>query len=83
MLKHRIRFEILEAYLADNTQARMLQPDGSYVCAGDLRSRSAKRVVHFNAQEFLIALGEGKVTPDAIPALPAPRRRALRPVKTK
>jgi polyphosphate kinase len=84
MLKHRIRFEILEAYLADNTQARILQSDGTYVCADALRSRSAKRVVHFNAQEFLIALSEGKVTMDAIPSLPAPRRRTVRkPVRAK
>ena len=39
MLKQRIRGEILEAYLADNTQARILQPDGTYVCADALRSR--------------------------------------------
>ena len=84
MLKHRIRFEILEAYLADNTQARILQPDGTYICADALRSRSAKRATHFNAQEFLIALSEGKVTLDAIPVLPAPRRRTLRkPVRAK
>jgi hypothetical protein len=83
-LKHRIRFEILEAYLADTTQARILQPDGSYVCADALRSLSGKRAVHFNAQEFLIALSEGKVTPDAIPALPVPRRRTIpRLVKAK
>jgi hypothetical protein len=41
-------------------------------------------MAHFNAQEFLIALSEGKVTLDAIPALPAARRRAVRrPVKAK
>ena len=72
MLKQRIRGEILEAYLADNTQARLLQPDGSYVYA-DAASRSGKREVRFNAQEFLIALSEGKVTLDAIPALPSHR----------
>ena len=48
------------------------------------RSRSAKRAVHFNAQEFLIALSEGKVTLDSIPHLPAPRRRNVRkPVRAK
>ncbi len=40
MLKQRIRGEILEAYLADNAQARILQPDGKYVYADALRSRS-------------------------------------------
>ncbi len=84
MLKQRIRGEILEAYLADTVQARILQPDGTYVYADSLRTRSRKRVVRFNAQEFLIALSEGKVTLDSIPALPAPRRRTVRrPVKAK
>ena len=84
MLKQRVRGEILEAYLADNMQARILQPDGTYVCADAVRSRLSKRAVHFNAQEFLIALSEGKVTLDSIPELPSPRRRAVRrPVKAK
>lgn len=84
MLKQRIRGEILEAYLADTMQARILQPDGSYVCADAVRSRLSKRAVHFSAQEFLIALSEGKVTLDSIPELPAPRRRAVgRPVRAK
>ncbi len=80
MLKQRIRGEILEAYLADNVQARILQPDGRYVYAEALRlrSRAPKRGVYFNAQEFLIALSEGKVTLDSIPQLPAPRRRVVR-----
>ena len=79
MLKQRIRGEILEAYLADNTQARLLQTDGSYVHA-DAAPRSGKRAVRFSAQEFLIALCEGKVTLDAIPALPSYRRRSARRV---
>ncbi len=84
MLKQRIRGEILEAYLADTVQARILQPDGTYVYADSLRTRSRKRIVRFNAQEFLISLSEGKVTLDSIPALPAPRRRTVRrPVKAK
>jgi len=84
MLKQRVRGEILEAYLADNMQARILQPDGTYVCADAVRSRLSKRAAHFNAQEFLIALSEGKVTLDSIPELPSPRRRAVRrPVKAK
>jgi polyphosphate kinase len=80
MLKQRIRGEILEAYLADNAQARILQPDGKYVYpdAFRKRTRSARRGVYFNAQEFLIALSEGKVTLDSIPQLPAPRRRVVR-----
>ena len=78
MLKQRIRGEILEAYLADNTQARLLQSEGSYVQA-DAAMRSGKRGTRFDAQEFLIALSEGKVTLDAIPAPPSYRRRSTRP----
>jgi len=82
-LKQRIRGEILEAYLADNTQARILQADGSYVYA-DAASRSRKRRARFNAQEFLIALAEGKLTLDTIPVLPTYRRPAVgRPVRAK
>ncbi|MGB8768401.1 MAG: RNA degradosome polyphosphate kinase, partial [Candidatus Korobacteraceae bacterium] len=77
MSKQRVRGEILEAYLADSTQARLLQPDGSYVHA-DAVAHAGKRGVRFDAQEFLIALCEGKVTLDAIPALPAHRRRSTR-----
>jgi polyphosphate kinase len=84
MLKQRIRAEILEAYLADNTQTGVLQADGIYVDAGVVRSRSSKRIVHFNAQEFLISLSEGKATLDSIPQLPAVRRRHVRKlVRTK
>ena len=77
MLKQRIRGEILEAYLADNTQARLLQSDGSYAPV-HTASRSGKRGARFSAQEFLIALSEGKVTLDGIPALPSYRPRSTR-----
>ncbi len=84
MLKHRVRSEILEAYLADNVQARILLPDGSYVDAASLSRRKGKRMVRFSAQEFLIELSEGKVTLDAIPARPEPRSRpARRAIKAK
>jgi polyphosphate kinase len=83
MLRQRIRGEILEAYLADNTQARLLQADGRYVDSGATRGRSPKRRMQFNAQEFLIALSEGKVTLDSIPQVPAPRRTRGRVVKAK
>lgn len=83
MLRQRIRGEILEAYLADNTQARLLQADGRYVDPGATRGRSTKRRMQFNAQEFLIALSEGKVTLDSIPQVPAPRRARERVVKAK
>jgi len=77
MLRQRIRGEILDAYLADNAQARILQSDGKYVYPRVV-SRPARRGVYFNAQEFLIALSEGKLTLDSIPQLPTPRRRTMR-----
>jgi polyphosphate kinase len=51
-LKKRLRDEILAAYLADNTKARLLRPDGEYV-----RARHGDEP--FNAQEFLMRVAEG------------------------
>jgi polyphosphate kinase len=48
-LSARLRNEILAAYLADNSKARLLQPDGSYVRAPQLGPA-------FNAQEYLMQL---------------------------
>jgi len=68
--KARIHDEILPAYLADNTKARLQQSDGSYQRVA--RSAGAKS---FSAQEFLMKLAEGKVDLSAIPtATAAPRR---------
>src|SRR5712691_3759888 len=78
LLRERARREILEAYLADNVKARLLQKDGKYIPAwqtqpGKRNVRPPSGTAAFNAQEFLIALAEGKQLLDAIPA-PAPRR---------
>ncbi|HEX4577776.1 MAG TPA: polyphosphate kinase 1 [Edaphobacter sp.] len=51
-LHKRLREEILEAYLADNTKARLLQPDGEYV-------RAPRVGEPFNAQEHLMSIAEG------------------------
>ncbi len=48
----RLRDEILAAYLADNTKARILQPDGEYV-------RAARTGEPFNAQEYLMRVAGG------------------------
>jgi polyphosphate kinase len=45
-LQKRLR-EILQAYLADNTKARLLQPDGEYV-------RAPRVGTEFNVQEYLM-----------------------------
>jgi polyphosphate kinase len=68
MLRDRIRYEILEAYLADNAKARVLQRDEKYVRAWQARGRhKPKPSDMFNAQDFLMALAEGKRSLDAIP----------------
>jgi polyphosphate kinase len=53
-LHKRLREEILNAYLADNTKARLLQPDGEYV-------RSPKTGAAFSAQSYLMQVAEGSV----------------------
>jgi polyphosphate kinase len=77
LLRDRVVHEILAAYMADNVKARFLQPDGRYLRAwqsahGGKRRPPSGRAA-FNSQEFLIALAEGKETPEAIPT-PAKRR---------
>lgn len=70
LLRQRVRQEILEAYLADNAKARVLQASGDYVRAGMLvSSRRRTPPLRFNAQEFLIGLAEGSELLTAIPAL--------------
>jgi polyphosphate kinase len=59
----RIHDEILPAYLADTTKARLQQSDGSYLRA----SKVLKDAKAFSAQDFLMQLAEGKVDLDAIP----------------
>jgi len=52
-LSARLRNEILAAYLADNTKARLLQPDGSYV-------RAPRIGPAFSAQDHLMQLSKGE-----------------------
>jgi polyphosphate kinase len=81
MLRERVRQEILEAYLADNLKTRVLNRDGSYrriwQAAGSKRAgKPPSGPGAFNAQDFLIALAEGKQSLQAIPSPPArPARR--------
>jgi polyphosphate kinase len=51
-LHKRLREEILAAYLADNTKARLLRPDGDY-------ERAAKAGTPFSAQDYLMRVAEG------------------------
>jgi polyphosphate kinase len=75
--KARIHDEIIPALLADSTNARLQQPDGTYVRA----SKALKDVASFSSQDFLIQLAEGKTDLDAIPHPQSPKsapRRAPR-----
>lgn len=67
VLRDRLRYEILAAYLADNMKARVLRPDGTYL---HVRRKAGKgrSLPGFNAQEFLIDLAEGKASISQIPS---------------
>jgi len=74
MIRERIRHEILDALLQDNRKARLLERDGTYQHTRRLRrDQQRPKQDGFNAQEFFMALAEGKLAPDAIP-LPRARR---------
>jgi polyphosphate kinase len=51
-LHKRLRTEILDAYLADNTKARVLQPSGEYL-------RAPQTGEPFSAQDYLMRIAEG------------------------
>ena len=68
--KKRIHDEILPAYLADTTKARLQQSDGVYVRA----SKLVKDAKPFSSQEFLMQLAEGKISMDAMPQASTPQK---------
>ncbi len=67
-LRQRIRDEILQAYLADTSEARFLLPSGKYVGAA---RRANDPPGGFRAQEFLIQLAEDQASLRDIPSPPA------------
>jgi polyphosphate kinase len=80
LLRERVRREILDAYLADNSKSRILLRDAEYIRAWQpMRgARNRKRPVGpaaFSAQDFLISLAEGKSA--TIPAAHSSKRKAL------
>jgi polyphosphate kinase len=79
LLRERVKREILEAYLADKVKSRILQRTGEYIRAGQgpgKRKPPAGAAV-FNSQEFLIAVAEGKQSPEEIPAAPVYKDRKV------
>jgi polyphosphate kinase len=77
MLRNRIMHEILSAYLADSVKARVLRKDGAYLPAWRAGRKRKAPVPGFSAQDFLIAVAEGKQTIEAIPSVSEPRPRRL------
>lgn len=79
LLRERVRHELLDAYLADNVKARVLQSNGNYVRAWQAhgKRRRPKGANAFSAQDFLIGLAEGNMGADAIPEVPEPRPRRI------
>ena len=73
LLQQRIRAEILDAFLADTAKARFLQSDGSYV-----RPKLPAGTQGFSAQDFLIAVAEGRQNAGDIPSVSRPGARARR-----
>jgi polyphosphate kinase len=78
VLRERVHREILDAYLADNRKARILLPDASYIRAwqpahGKRNRRPPTGDAAFSAQDFLIAVAEGKAL--ALPPAPKPVRK--------
>jgi polyphosphate kinase len=78
LLRERVHREILDAYLADNRKARILLPDASYIRAwqplrGTRNRRPPTGAAAFSAQDFLIAVAEGKAP--ALPPAPSPVRK--------
>ena len=79
-LRDRIRHEILDAYLADTVKARILRKDGSYVPAWQAAGKRKAPAPGFSAQDFLLALAEGKQAgaPPSIPEIKSRRSRISR-----
>jgi len=83
LIRQRVRHEILAAYLADNRKARLLLKDTTYVPAWRATGQARKKVpptgaAAFSAQDFLIAVAEGRQ-----PAPPSMTDRTERPSARK
>ena len=84
LLRDRVVHEILATYMADNTKARFLQRDGRYLRSWQSpRGRSRRPPTGraaFSAQDFLIAMAEGKSSPEDIPD-PVQKRASAVPIR--
>jgi polyphosphate kinase len=80
LLRERLRQEILDAYLADTVKARVLRRDGSYIRAWKAAGKHKPPVPGFNAQDFLLAVAEGK---QSVAAIPVPYERRISHARTR
>jgi len=65
--------EVIEPYLADTQKTRILLPSGEYIHARDARQLLHMRNgFHFNAQEFLIGVAEGREEFRSVPSARPP-----------
>jgi polyphosphate kinase len=65
--------EVVEPYLADTQKTRFLLPSGEYVHARDARHLlQTRNGFHFNAQEFLIGIAEGREEFSSVPSARSP-----------
>ncbi len=76
MLRYRLRYEILEAYLQDVAKARILQRDGLYSRGSRKSTRMTKAPSGFSAQQFLIGVAEGRCSIEDIPTKPVASSRS-------
>jgi polyphosphate kinase len=72
LLRERVKREILDAYLADNVKARLMQKDGTYIRPWQAKAAGKPPTgpAAFSAQDFLIGVAEGKLTPALLPSAP-------------
>ncbi len=81
VLCNQIITEVVAPYLADTLKTRILLPTGEYARLNTARELAHLRNGHhFNAQEFLIDLIEGRQNLDSVPPLPTFMK--LRPPRT-
>ncbi|HVI10768.1 MAG TPA: polyphosphate kinase 1 [Candidatus Binatia bacterium] len=78
-LRERVRREILDALLADNRKARILLHDGTYIRAwqplhGKRNRKPPTGSAAFCAQNFFIAVAEGRQSPELVPEPPSVRQ---------
>jgi polyphosphate kinase len=80
-LRNRVKIEILDSLVADNVKSRLLNKDGVYerVWRAQGKRKPPTESSAFSAQDFFIAMAEGKATLDSIPS-PTPVKPRKTPV---